>query len=457
MTASLVVWLVLGATAFVVLRDVDAGTLLLLGGAGLVAVATACVTLDLLLRRRVELATATARRAHEQLRGVMNSAPDGILALDPDGRVTDGNPAAVELLGVPLEQLLGRDVHTLLVHAPAAGERLETRLCTGAAGGEPVEAVLQIHPDGSGSTVLLRDIRQQLADRAQLEQHAAELERLNAELTSLDAMKRDFVSMASHEVRTPITAIRGFSLTLSRRWDELSDADRIRCFEVIHRQTDRLWRVIDDLLVASRIEAGSVDAEQMATNVATLLARAIDDAGVPPSQVVVACPSDLDVVVVRDHLRRIVTSFLSNARKYGEAPFEITADHDGDGVAVRVRDHGVGVDESFRRHLFDTFTQASTGITRTSTGTGLGLAVARGLAEAVEGTVWYEPAPDGGACFGVRLPATRRAASPATPPGPPERPADRSVLQRPADASPTERAAQRWASPDAQERRSAAS
>jgi signal transduction histidine kinase len=349
-------------------------------------------------------------------------------------------------------------VHTLFVPVPAPGVRLETRLCTGAAGGEPVEAVLQVHPDGSGSTVLLRDIRQQLADRAQLEEHAAELERLNAELTSLDAMKRDFVSMASHEVRTPITAIRGFSLTLSRRWDELSEADRIRCFEVIHRQTDRLWRVIDDLLVASRIEAGSVDAEHMPTNVATLLARAIDDAGVPRSQVVVSCPSDLDVVVVRDHLRRIVTAYLSNARKYGEAPFEITADHGDDGVTVRVRDHGAGVDESFRRHLFDTFTQASTGITRTSTGTGLGLAVARELAEAVGGTVWHEPAPDGGACFGVRLPAMRRAASAATlPPDLPELSADRPELQRPADASPSGRASQRWTAPEAQEARSAAS
>jgi PAS domain S-box-containing protein len=367
---------------------------------------------DGVVRRSGAPLGAETRRTDHRLRLIMDSAPVGILGLDASGRVVDGNPAAETLFGARIEDLFGQAVPSLLEQVPPPGVRLETRVLGDQEDGPPVEVVLQTHPDGSGSTLVLRDIRGALADRRQLETHAAELERLNAELTTLDAMKRDFVSMASHEVRTPITAIRGFSLTLSRRWDELSDADRIRCFEVIHRQTDRLWRVIDDLLVASRIEAGAVDAEHMPTNVATVVARAIDDAGVPRSQVVVVCPSDLDVIVARDHLRRIITAYLTNARKYGAPPFEVEAHLDleqgGDGVTVWVRDRGPGVDESFTGLLFDTFTQASTGINRTSSGTGLGLAVARGLAESVGGRVWYENDPSGGACFGVRLPTLRQ-------------------------------------------------
>lgn len=261
--------------------------------------------------------------------------------------------------------------------------------------------------------VLSRSLQHRIDDAAEqateqqqandeLRRRAARLEALNHDLQALDQAKRDFLAMASHEVRTPITAIRGFSATLAKHWDELSDEDRIRSFDIIHRQTTRLWEVVNDLLIQSRIEAGSLESDLAPVHVRNVVDRAVNDSQLLPDEVVVACSDDLEVQVDREHLTRILVAFLTNARKYGRPPVTVAASMNMHDLVVRVSDAGPGVPEAFRDRLFEQFTQASTGSTRTASGTGLGLAVARGLARANGGDVWYEPT-EVGARFGLRI------------------------------------------------------
>lgn len=239
-----------------------------------------------------------------------------------------------------------------------------------------------------------------------------ELARRNAELEGFDRFKNEFIAVASHELRTPLTTIRGFTLTLARNWHVLSDADRLRCFEAINRQTGRLAQLVDDLVVSSELDAGTIASDLEVVRLADVVEAARQATGL---EVGVTTSGDLDrtVLVERTHLERVLSALLSNAAKYGAPPIEVSASVGHGELVVSVRDHGPGVPETFRPHLFERFSQASTGSTRTAVGTGMGLAVALGLARAAGGDVWYVPAPGGGASFGVRLPATATRESPA--------------------------------------------
>lgn len=251
---------------------------------------------------------------------------------------------------------------------------------------------------------LSRSLEQRVADRTEALRSALEqLEVVNAELRALDEMKSDFVAMVSHELKTPLTSILGYSSTMLRYWDDLPDGDRQEYVRTIDRQSHRLARLVSDLLEMSRIEAGYLEPDlqdvDLAAAVATLL-TAYDE----PEDTTVAIDHGLAVRADPDHLQQMLTNYYDNARKYGAAPLRIEAVRAGDDVVIAVCDRGAGVPEDFVPRLFGKFAQASTGSRREGTGTGLGLSIVRGLARAAGGDAWYEPGPVGGSRFCVRLP-----------------------------------------------------
>lgn len=241
-----------------------------------------------------------------------------------------------------------------------------------------------------------------------------ELKRCREDFARLDRLEANFVAMASHELRTPLTSIQGAALTLARHGDALSDEGRRRSIDVIHRQANRLARLVDDLLVSSEIESGSLHHKPEVVTVGGVIADAAHDAGVHEG-IRARGELDLEVSVDRAHLRRILATFLANADRYGRPPIEVEVAAGGGVLQITVRDHGNGVPPEFRPQLFDRFAQASTGMTRTAVGAGLGLSVASGLARTAGGDVYYKAPVDGGALFGVRLPAATRGRSAVSP------------------------------------------
>ncbi|MBW3658270.1 MAG: hypothetical protein KY457_06505 [Actinobacteria bacterium] len=229
------------------------------------------------------------------------------------------------------------------------------------------------------------------------------LRRSNAELAVASRMKDDFVSMVSHEFRTPLTSIRGYAETMLRYADELGPDKRERFTERITAQTRVLERMVDDLLTLAQSREGTVRAFPEEVTLVGAVEDALRDLD-DPSIVVVEVDGSLVVHADRDHVRRILINYIENARKYGQAPVHIQAEASTAGVEVRVRDHGPGVPSEFVPALFDRFSQASVGTKRTARGVGLGLSIVRTLATVNDGDVWYEPAAPG-AVFGVRLPA----------------------------------------------------
>lgn len=237
-------------------------------------------------------------------------------------------------------------------------------------------------------------------------EQAAELSRRMSEIAQ---MKTDFVSVVSHELRSPLTSIIGSLDTIAK--PGLPADASAELLESARRQAGRLQRLIEDLLMVSRIDRHAVPISPEDIELGTFLREtastvtAVGTANIERS---------VDGFVVRgdpDHLGRVFINLLENAGKYAPgSPVELVAENtDGGRVAISVVDHGEGIPAEARDRIFERFTQLERADTRTRGGTGLGLSVVRGLVEAMDGSVSVSETPGGGATFTVELPAGRGA------------------------------------------------
>jgi signal transduction histidine kinase len=238
---------------------------------------------------------------------------------------------------------------------------------------------------------------------------AFETERSAAEeLRRLSSLRADFVSMVSHELRAPMASVIGCAQTLNRRWRELTQEQRESFLGLIESETSRLSELVGDVLDTSRIEAGTfsyafdtVDVEELVRETAAVVALGQDEV-----RVTTRVPSTLPPVQGdRERLRQLFWNLLANAVKYTVTGDEIevaAADEDGL-VAVSVRDHGPGIPQESQRLIFEKFGRVSQDGAG-NPGAGLGLFIARSIAEAHGGTLDVESDSGAGATFTVRLP-----------------------------------------------------
>lgn len=225
----------------------------------------------------------------------------------------------------------------------------------------------------------------------------------------LDGVRGDVVATVSHEIRSPLTSVKGFTRTLLARWERFSDAQKRTMLETIDADADRVTRLLTELLDVSRIDAGRVQLHRTRVDVGGLVERVGDrlavheDAADRP--IVVRVAEQLPPVSAdADKLEQVLLNLVDNALRYaGHGPVEVDVASDGDHVCIDVVDHGPGVAPDQRRLVFQKFGR---GREVRRSGTGLGLYITRGLVEAHGGEVALEDAPGGGARFRVLLPAT---------------------------------------------------
>jgi signal transduction histidine kinase len=227
-----------------------------------------------------------------------------------------------------------------------------------------------------------------------------ELDLRNERLLELDRMKDGFVASVSHELRTPLTSIRGFTTTMTERWAQLTEDDKLAFLHTIDTQAKRLNRLVDTVLLLSRIQAGRMTSVREPIDVADPARDAVEELGLDVT-IEVSGETAAMIEADPDHVYQIFVNLLVNARRYGAPPIRIRIESDDRDVTVRVSDEGEGVPDEFVPHLFDDFTQAPH--TGRAQGSGLGLAIVKGLVEAAGGEVWYERRQPRGACFVVRL------------------------------------------------------
>jgi signal transduction histidine kinase len=223
-------------------------------------------------------------------------------------------------------------------------------------------------------------------------------------LERADELKTNFIALAAHELRTPVTAVHGLAQTLHRRSEDLDEGQRAELIRALEGQTTRMTALVEQLLDLSRLDAEAVEilpqrfsvrerVEEMARG---LGAEAVD----------INVPKSLELNADPTAFERIVGNLIANATRYGEPPIVVSASQTDRHFRLSVEDHGSGVPPEFVPELFERFRRSPRSRERAS-GTGLGLAIARSFARAHGGDLLYEPAAPHGARFQFVLPVGR--------------------------------------------------
>jgi two-component system sensor histidine kinase KdpD len=219
-----------------------------------------------------------------------------------------------------------------------------------------------------------------------------------------DAAKTAVLHAVSHDLRSPLTAIRAAGEGLESGSLQLGESDRAALLETIRLETARLDRLVANLLDLSRLEAGAAPAQRELWPVDELVSRALDALGGEAARVAVTLDGEAPLVRVdAAQLERVLANVLENALRFSSPsdPVELVVSSTGDEVLVRITDRGPGLEPDSLEKIFEPFEHGRGG----GEGTGLGLAIARGFAEANGSRLWAEPRPGSGAAFVLAMPS----------------------------------------------------
>jgi PAS domain-containing protein len=224
---------------------------------------------------------------------------------------------------------------------------------------------------------------------------------------------RDFIDIASHELRHPMTVIKGYAATLRSYLDRMDEKTREEVLDDIDKSVDRMERLVRQLLDTARIERGKLTVKKTAVDMAALLERVVREVremreGVPAGHISLLVSKDLDRVEADpERIARVLVILIENAVNYspGGSPVEVEAAPVGEkGVMIAVLDRGWGVPEDERERIFERFFQVEEAVHHSKPGIGLGLYIAREIVEAHGGKIWCEPRGGGGSIFRFTLP-----------------------------------------------------
>ncbi|MBI5128494.1 MAG: PAS domain S-box protein [Rhodopseudomonas palustris] len=227
----------------------------------------------------------------------------------------------------------------------------------------------------------------------------------------IERLKDEFISTVSHELRTPLTSIAGSLGLLTGHWGGKLPEAAERLLTIAHNNSQRLVRLINDILDIEKLDAGRVAFNFVRIEARLVIAQAIEESGgfadrfgvkveFDPASV------DTEVNVDPDRLSQVVTNLLSNAIKFSAAGGVVNVGLacDGELIRITVRDHGGGIPENFKSHVFDKFSQADGTLSKEKGGTGLGLSIVKQLTERLGGKVSFADAVGGGTVFSIELP-----------------------------------------------------
>jgi signal transduction histidine kinase len=225
-------------------------------------------------------------------------------------------------------------------------------------------------------------------------------------LERADEVKTNFIALAAHELRTPMTTIHGFVTTLHHLADRLDDEQRASVRTALIQQTQRMATLVEQLLDLSRLDAEAIDIAPERVDVRSQIQEIVEVAALEPGAVEVDVPPNTVAVIDRNAFDRIVTNLVTNAFRYGTPPIRVRAEQTDRHFRLSVEDTGTGVAPEFVPDLFERFTR-SEGARSVAVGTGLGLAIARSYARAHGGDIIYEDAEPHGACFRLVIPMAK--------------------------------------------------
>jgi signal transduction histidine kinase len=237
--------------------------------------------------------------------------------------------------------------------------------------------------------------------------------RYATERKRLERLKDEFVSTVSHELRTPLTSITGsLGLLMGKAAGNLSEP-AARLLEIAHNNSQRLVRLVNDILDIEKLESGRAVFDFRQIQVRSLVEQTVESIrgyaeGHRVKVRIEAAAAVDDIRADTDRLAQVVTNLLSNAIKFsppdGEVVIAVEKEAEADAVRITVRDHGPGISADFKSRIFERFAQADATNARRKGGTGLGLSIAKQIIDRLGGDIGFADAPGGGTIFHVELP-----------------------------------------------------
>jgi PAS domain S-box-containing protein len=385
------------------------------------------VTRDLTTRRRSE---EELRASEERFRVLVRSVKDyGIFMLDPEGRVASWNEGARRIKGYEAEEILGRHFSTFYPPDVAASGHPARELEMARREGSYEEEGWRIRKDGSrfwanivitplfgerGDLLGYAKVTRDLTERRLAQQREVDDARRLAESEASNRAKTGFLAAMSHELRTPLNAIAGYAQLMQEGvGGDVSEQHRDYLTRIRNSQ-QHLLAIVNDLLNYSRMEAGGVTyerelvfAHEVIEGVLAMVTPQIERKQLRLRRG--PCPPNIAAIADRLKVEQVVLNLLSNAVKFTPEGGTITVlcGRNEESVTIAVSDTGPGIPEDKLEAIFDPFVQLGRTLTSKQEGAGLGLAISRDLARAMDGDVRVESVEGEGSTFTLRLPSVR--------------------------------------------------
>jgi signal transduction histidine kinase len=339
---------------------------------------------------------------------LVDRLPDGVIGLDADCVMTDANPAAVALTGYGVDALVGARCADLLRPRTTDGVEVlrhgwHRSAALRSVRGVPEQELTLAHADGSDVKAFVTAAYERDDDGrvvgAVLVLRAAST-RLHRATAGIE-----IVSTVSHELRSPLTSVKGYTSLLLNRWDRLADDQKRMMLEQVNHDADRVTRLITELLDISRLETGRLVLRRQMVDLAALAQTVVEKIVMeyPDLDVKLQFPSTLPSPYADpDKVEQVLSNLVENACKYGSPRGLLVAGELADRqVSVYVTDNGDGIPTEDIPRVFDKFFRRAEG---KPTGSGLGLWISRGLVEAHGGRLSATSIPGQGTTFRFTLP-----------------------------------------------------
>lgn len=332
---------------------------------------------------------------------VLENVGEGVFLVDQEGIVRSWNPAAEAITGLRPSEIIGAEAASAI---PGWRETIARISVASSHEAALVEAV-PLETESGEHWIAISAVR--FLDGTVYAFHDI------TEAHRLDQLQAEFTATASHELRTPLAAVYGAAQTLRRHDFALDEAGRDRFIDMIVEESERLGRIVNQILLANQLDVGRVDLETEPFDASDLLHRVAEATGLrTPENIeikVVDSDPDLPLAADRDKVRQILLNLIENAIKYSPdgGTIEVGAEPVGTAVRFHVLDHGIGIPADERSRIFNKFYRLDPDMTRGIGGTGLGLYICAGLVTRMGGRIWAEAAPEGGSIFLFELPQAR--------------------------------------------------
>ena len=352
--------------------------------------------------RRLDRRVEAQRVELERHARVLEHVDRGVFLIDDEGIMRYWNPAAAAVTGLEADDLVGKTADDVLPGWDVIGP--EVPVATEPGPGSIAAKTLPFEFEGRELWLSISGVK--------FEDGTVYAFRNLTEERALDEMKSDFIATVSHELRTPLAAIYGCARTLLRPDLELGDDDNARMLEVIAQESERLTRIVSDVLLANQIDAGRLRLRDQEVDVAGLARDVVDEMraaldGREDIAFELTAPDSVPRVIAdEDRLRQVLLNLVDNAVKYspdgGRVHVEVAQRENR--VRIAVRDQGLGIPHGEQQRIFGKFYRVDPQQSRGVGGTGLGLYISRELVRRMEGRVWVTSREGEGSTFVVDLP-----------------------------------------------------